>query len=238
MTNEILLAASLLFSYGALIFLFRFFGKGGVFSWIALATILANIEVSVLVDAFGMEQTLGNTLFASTFLATDILSEFYGKKIARRGVFIGICASLTFIFFSSIWVRYIPSPNDGMMGAIRILFSNTPRILAASFAGFLASEMFDIWAYEKWRTFTARLCGDSRKFLWLRNNGSTLISQAINIVIFNFLAFAGIFDAATLISVTASCYVIYVFTSLLDTPFIYLARVLFEKFGADGRLSE
>lgn len=238
MTNEILLVASLLFSYGALIFLFRFFGNGGVFAWIALATILANIEVAVLVDAFGMEQTLGNTLFASTFLATDILSEFYGKKIARRGVLIGICASVAFIFFSTIWVRYVPSPNDGVMGAMRTLFSNTPRILAASFAGFAASEMFDIWAYEKWRAFTTRLCGDGRKFLWLRNNGSTLISQAINIALFNFLAFAGIFDKPTLISVTISCYVIYTFTSLLDTPFIYLARAVFEKFGAEEQFAK
>jgi uncharacterized integral membrane protein (TIGR00697 family) len=60
--------------------------------------------------------------------------------------------------------------------------------------------------------------------LWFRNNFSTLISQFVNIVIFNFGAFSGIYKFNELIAITASCYVIYVATSLLDTPFVYLAR--------------
>ena len=71
--------------------------------------------------------------------------------------------------------------------------------------------------------------GDSRRFLWLRNNGSTLISQIINTVLFNGIAFFGMYDTATFISIMVSSYVIYVCTSLLDTPFVYLARKLKEK---------
>ncbi len=229
MTNEILLCASLLFAYGALLVMFRFFGKSGVFAWIALATILANIEVAVLVEAFGMEQTLGNTLFASTFLATDILSEYYGRKVARRGVVVGIAAALVFIFFSSVWVRYIPSENDSAMPAFKTLFSNTPRILAASFVAFAISEMFDIWAYDKWWSLTEKVFGDRRKFLWLRNNGSTLLSQAVNITVFNVLAFAGLYDGSTLFAITWAGYVIYICTSLLDTPFMYLSRSIHDR---------
>ncbi len=229
MTNEILLVASLLFAYGGLLVMFRFFGKGGIFAWIAVSAILANVEVPVLVNAFGMEQTLGNTLFATTFLATDFLSEFYGKKEASRGVFLGIAASVAFVFFSAIWRFYTPSPNDFAFDYLKGLFANTPRIVAASFVGFAVSEFLDINLYEKWWSFSEKLCGNKRAFLWLRNNGSTLVSQAINITIFNVLAFAGLFDTPTLVSVTISCYVIYIATSLLDTPFIYIARVLWER---------
>ena len=60
--------------------------------------------------------------------------------------------------------------------------------------------------------------------LWFRNNFSTLISQFVNIVIFNFGAFMGIYTFKELVGITGACYVIYVATSLLDTPFVYLAR--------------
>lgn len=229
MTNELLLVASLLFAFGGLLVMFRFFSKGGIFAWIAICTILANVEVAVLVNAFGMEQTLGNTLFAATFLGTDFLSEFYGKKEARRGVFMGIAASATFVFFSAIWRFYTPSANDFAFEYLKNLFANTPRIVAASFVGFAVSEFLDINLYERWWNFSQKLCGDKRAFLWLRNNGSTLISQAVNITVFNVLAFAGLYDGATLFAITLSCYVIYVATSLLDTPFIYLARLLWER---------
>lgn len=229
MINEFLLVASLVFAFGGVIVAFRFFSKGGIFAWIAICTILANVEVAVLVNAFGLEQTLGNTLFASTFLATDFLSEFYGKREARRGVFLGIIASLAFVFFSSIWRFYIPSSNDFAFVYMKGLFANTPRIVAASFIGFAVSEFIDIWLYDRWWSFSKKLCGNRRSFLWLRNNGSTLISQAVNITLFNVLAFAGLYDGATLFAITLSGYVIYVCTSLLDTPFIYLARFMWDK---------
>ena len=224
MTNEILLITSLVIAFGGLLLVFRFFGKGGIYSWIAICSILANIEVAVLVDAFGMEQTLGNTLFAATFLATDMLSEFYGKKAARKGVLVGLASSVMFIAFTLLWRFYTPSQNDFALPFVKQLFANTPRIILASLIGYAVSEMFDIWAYDAWWKFTNKITSDSRKFLWVRNNGSTLISQLINIVIFSFGAFWGFYDFGTLIAITVSAYVVYVVTSLLDTPFMYAAR--------------
>lgn len=229
MTNEILLIASLLISYGTVLLMFRFFGKSGLYTLTALATILANIEVTILVHAFGMDQTLGNTLFASTFLATDILSEIYGKKSAGKAVKIGIIAAVVFIVFSNLWRLYIPAEGDWVMSSLKVVFSNTPRIVTASLIGYAVSETFDVWAYHAWWRVTSKRFGDSHKMLWLRNNGSTLISQFINIVIFNFGAFYGVYEFPVLVSITGACYVIYVVTSLLDTPFVYLARFLYEK---------
>jgi uncharacterized PurR-regulated membrane protein YhhQ (DUF165 family) len=73
--NELILISALIFIYGTILLSYRLFGKSGLYCMSVLATILANIEVVILIRAFGIEQTLGNVLFASTFLITDILSE-------------------------------------------------------------------------------------------------------------------------------------------------------------------
>lgn len=226
MTNELLLAGSVIFIFSMALAAYRFFGKTGLYCLSALATILANIEVLLLINAFGMEQTLGNVLFAVTFLITDILSECEGKKEANRAVWIGMFSSLFFLLLSQSWLLYLPAEGDWAMPALRGVFSNTPRMMIASFTVYAVSQLFDVWLYHKWWALTEKKCGDRKKFLWLRNNGSTLISQIVNTLLFTLFAFYGTYDAATLFSIFLSSYVIFIFTSLLDTPVLYLARKL------------
>ncbi len=228
--NELLLIISLLISFGSTVLFLRLFGKSGLFAWIGICAVFANIEVTILVHAFGMDQTLGNTLFASSFLATDILSEVYGKKDANKGVYIGIITTILFIILSVMWINYQPAEGDWAHPSVKALFSNTPRILFASLAGYAISEIFDVWLYHKWWDFTEKKSGSHTKFLWLRNNFSTLLSQLVNIVVFNFGAFLGIYEIKKLVGITASCYIIYIFTSLLDTPFVYLGCKIARKY--------
>lgn len=222
--NEILLISSVIFIYGMALVGYKFFGKTGLYCLSAVATILANVEVILLINAFGMEQTLGNVLFAVTFLITDILSECEGKKAANKAVFVGIFSSIFFLILSQSWLLYTPSVNDTMMDSVRSVFGNTPRMIISSLLVYAISQFFDVWLYHKWWGFTEKKFGNKRKFLWLRNNGSTLISQILNTALFTFLAFVGTYDLPTMISIFFSSYIIYVFTSLLDTPFVYLAR--------------
>jgi hypothetical protein len=222
--NELLLIASLLLSFGLVLLFYYLFGKAGLYCWTVLATIAANIEVLIVVDAFGMEQTLGNILFASTFLVTDLLSEFYGKKASNRAVNVGILTSLAFIVISQSWLMYVPAESDFAMPHMQAIFSNTPRLMLTSFVVYAICQRFDVWAYHKWWAFTTKKCGDRERFLWLRNNGSTLVSQLLNTLLFTFGAFAGLYGVSTLISITLSSYVIFIVTSLADTPVIYLAK--------------
>ena len=222
--NELLLVLSLLISFGATVLFLKLFGKSGLFAWIGICAVFANVEVLILVHAFGMDQTLGNTLFASSFLATDILSELYGKKDANKGVLVGIITTVLFILLSTMWINYVPAEGDWAMPFVKQLFANTPRVLIASLIAYAVSEAFDVWLYHKWWTLTEKRFGNKDKYLWFRNNFSTLFSQLVNIVIFNFGAFFGIYSLSQLFSITIACYVIYIVTSLLDTPFIYLAK--------------
>lgn len=224
MTNELLLTGSVIFIFSMTLAAYRLFGKAGLYCLSAIATVLANIEVLLLIDAFGMEQTLGNVLFAVTFLITDILSECEGKKEANRAVWIGIFSSLFFLLLSQSWLLYLPAGGDQVMPSLKGVFSNTPRMLVASLTVYAISQLVDVWLYHKWWALTEKKCGDRKRFLWLRNNGSTLIRQIVNTFLFTLFAFYGTYDAATLFSIFLSSYVIFIFTSLLDTPVLYLAR--------------
>lgn len=229
MPNELLLIISVFLIYGGVLFFFTQFGASGLYVWTAIATIMANIEVMIMVDAFGMEQTLGNVMFASTILATDILSETKGRKYANTAVKVGIATSMTFVVISQSWMLFHPSDSDFIMPAIATIFSNTPRLMLVGIAVYAVAQYFDVWLYHLLWKKTQKKYADSKRGLWLRNNISTLSSQLINTVLFTFGAFYGVFDMETLLSIIGASYVIFICTSLLDTPVIYLARHFHHK---------
>lgn len=229
MTNEILLILSLLLIYGTELLFFKLFGKQGLYCFTVLATIAANIEVLIVVEAFGMEMTLGNVLFASTFLVTDIISEVYGEKDANKAVNIGIVTSIAFMIFSQYWLLYVPAAGDWAMDSMKLIFSGTARVVITSMLTYAVVQRLDVWLYHKWWDFTSKKFENRRGFLWLRNNASTLLSQFFNAILFNLGAFWGVYDNKTLWSIIISTYVIYIVTSLADTPFVYAARKMYEK---------
>lgn len=224
MPNELLIIISFLLIYGGVVLFYRLFGKNGLLAFNVMATLLANIEVLLVVKAFGIEMTLGNVLFASTFLITDILSENHGKKDANRAVIISTLCSVFFIAISQMWLLYTPSESDWASGSFRTIFSSTPRVVCASLIVYLISQLIDVWLYHKWWDWCRKRFGDEKKGLWIRNNGSTMISQMINTLLYTFLAFYGTYDIRTLLSIFISSYLIFFVTSLLDTPFVYWCR--------------
>ena len=223
--NEILIATTLLFTFGSVLLWFRLFRRAGLYALTAFITIVANIEVCILVDAFGIEMTLGNMLFAGTFLATDILSETYGRHPANTCVKVGILTSVSMIVLTSLWMLYIPSANDFVFPAVVTVFSNTPRVLIASLLVYAICQAVDVQLYH----LIWHLTGKNDEFMWVRNNVATLISQALNAVLFNFIAFYGTVDMSTMWSIILANFSITVVTSLLDTPVMYLARHIARK---------
>lgn len=229
MQNEIILIATLFLTYATVLCFYKILGKTGLYVWTAIATICANIEVLILIDAFSMEQTLGNILFASTFLVTDILSEIEGKKQANKAVIVGILTSFSFIFITQSWFLYIPNQNDFAMPSIEMIFSNTPRLMLVGIAVYAIAQIFDVWFYHFIWEKTTKIFGDTKKGLWIRNNISTLISQLFNTILFTFGAFLGVFDLNTLLNICIASYIIFIVTSLVDTPAVYIARSFIKK---------
>src|SRR5690606_41883048 len=78
--NEVLWLALMLTTFTGVLLAFRFFGRTGLYIWTAMGVILANLQVLKIVQLFGLTATMGNIIYGSLFLVTDILNEFYGEK--------------------------------------------------------------------------------------------------------------------------------------------------------------
>lgn len=227
--NELLLISSLVILYGSVLLFYRLFGTSGLYCFSAIATVLANVEVLLMIEAFGMEMTLGNLLFATTFIVTDILSETEGKAAAQKAVLLGICCSVLFLLISQSWLWYVPGKSDWVAPTFHTIFATTPRTVLVSLGVYVVTQTVDVWLYHAWWEVTRRKFGNARSFLWLRNNASTLLSQLLNVILFTVCAFWGVYEPDTLISIILSSYAIFIVTSLADTPTVYLARRIYDR---------
>jgi len=198
--------------------LFHRFGRIGLHGMIVLAIILCNIQVLKIVEMFGLVATLGNILYGSIFFATDVLGEVYGKREAKRGVWLGFAALIVTTVVMQLAIRFKPHESDFIQPALQQIFSLLPRIAAASLTAYVISQLHDVWAFHFWK---ARTRG---KHLWLRNNASTWVSQLIDTVVFTFIAFVGVFPRSVLLQICLTTYLFKLIVAAVDTPFIYAAR--------------
>ncbi len=89
MNNDLLWIVFAIINFVLLLIMYRLFGRLGLFVWVGMATVLANIQVTKTIELFGLTATMGNIIYGTIFLASDILNENYGKKIARKAVGLG-----------------------------------------------------------------------------------------------------------------------------------------------------
>ncbi len=223
MSNELLWILMLLLNFGAVITAYRIWGRLGLFIWIPVSVIVANSQVAKTVELFGITATLGNIVYASSFLVTDILNENYGKREAARAVGIGFFTLILFTVLMNLAILFDPAPSDFIHESMATIFGFLPRVAAASLIAYAVSQLHDVWAYNLWK---ARKPGKGH--IWLRNNLSTMVSQLIDSLIFTLIAFFGVFPRDVLIEIFLTTYILKWLVAVLDTPFIYLARHLFD----------
>lgn len=218
MSNEVILLFEVITIFTILLVCKKLFGKTGMIAWLPIATILANIITAKNVDVFGLSTTIGTVLFASTFLATDILSECYSKEDAKKAVRIGLFSNMLLVVATQIALLYTPSEFDYAHDAMQVLFSLNLRISIASAIMYYIANMADIYIYSRFKRKTGN------KKIWLRNNVATILCNCLENFGFIGLAFAGIYDFETIITIAFSTSIIEMVVALLDTPFLYLSR--------------
>ncbi|PID57522.1 hypothetical protein CSB45_06750 [candidate division KSB3 bacterium] len=216
MTNEMIFllqtVSMLLLTLGAFTL-----GKNYLKAFIGASIILANLFVTKQITLFGFDATGGNVMYAAIFLATDLLSEHHSTHDAQEGVKIGLGTSLLYLIGGQFMLQYLPSSYDTVHEGMQKIFVFAPRLLLGSLLAYLISQFHDIRAYKFIREKTGQ------KQLWLRNIGSTWISQLIDSVIFTVVAFAGVFPFSVLLQIIISTYLLKILIALLDTPFMYLS---------------
>jgi len=102
--------------------------------------------------------------------------------------------------------------------AYALIFGNTLRMMFASVIAFVISQFHDVWAFDYWKKKT------EGKYLWLRNNLSTITSQLIDTVIFMFIAFYALTPKHTvsyMFALIIPYYLLKIVIALIDTPFVY-----------------
>jgi uncharacterized integral membrane protein (TIGR00697 family) len=220
--NEILFITFAILCLGLVLLAFRQ-GKAYLFVAVAVFTILMNIFVLKQFNLFGMAITGGNVLYGALFLITDILSEQYGAREARRAVWLGFGTSTFFVVALQFLLYFTPNTYDFAQGSLQTLFSLSPRILIASMLSYFVVQHLDVYLYDKVRKLAPGK-------LWLRNNLSTLTSQALDTLLFTILGLltmaglgiAGVIPPEALLQVLLTTYAIKVLVAIIDTPFLYL----------------
>ncbi len=232
---ELIWILTLVTCFMSIVVLNRFFGAAGLYVYIVVAIISANIQVlkAVKFSLYPAPVALGTILFASSYLATDILEEEFGPKATRRGVWLGFAGYLIFVIMMFLTLGFAPltaeQAGEEMAWAlpfheyISALFTPQAALFAAGMLAFLISQFHDVWMFDLLRRATRG------KHLWIRNNGSTMISALIDNTIFSVLAWI-VFASeplpfkTVLITYILGTYWLRVIVAALDTPFMYLAK--------------
>ena len=228
MNNEIFWFAELLLNFLLIMLAYRLFGKWGLIMWIPVSVIVANIQVVQTIQIFGTVATLGNVVYATSFLITDILSENYGKEEAKKAVWIGFFSLISMTLLMNITLLYVPLAGDAFAlqahDATKTIFSLMPRIALASLTAYMLSQHHDVWAFHFWKDKFP-----SHRHLWIRNNLSTFVSQLIDSGIFVLIAFYGVFETGVLFEIFLTTYLLKFIVAAADTPFVYWGKRIHKK---------
>jgi queuosine precursor transporter len=174
---------------------------------------------------YTFEISVGILPYPITFLVTDIISEVYGKKRADRVVIAGLFASF-FVMALVLLAQAMPatawSPvSDGEFSKVFGLFG--PAVFA-SMTAYLTAQLIDIRIFHFWKRRTRG------RHLWLRNNGSTFVSQFVDtFAVLTLLCMAGVIEWSRFPALLENGFLFKVLVAALDTPLFYLSVFLLRK---------
>lgn len=224
MFNEVFGVLTFLITFLLLVAMYRFFGKQGLIAWIAIGTIIANIQVIKTVDIFTISATLGNVMFASIYLATDILNEIYGRKIAKRAVWLGFSSTLVMIIVMQLSLHFIPSPVDTTQSALDTIFNLVPRIALGSVIAYIIGQHLDVLLFS----LIKKVFSSDSTFI-IRAYGSTIISNIIDTALFVAIAFLGTMPNEAVFEIFITTYLLKIISTIFNVPFGYWAKSMYRK---------
>lgn len=207
----------------------RRFGVDYVIATMAGLLVISNILAAKLVVVWHYTVPAGVLPFAATFLLTDIMAEKWGRAQAQRAIWTGFYASLIVLVPITIAVHWKEAFPSDLFDSFDDVLGLTPRIVLASFVAYIISQNHDIRAFLFWNRITGG------RFLWFRNNASTMVSQFMDTVVFITIAFAGKADVPPLMSLIVGQYVVKIIIAALDTPMIYVITYVVDRI--PGRVS-
>lgn len=179
-----------------------------------LSNIVAVKPVRIL-DFLRLDLNSGTLLFPISYIFGDVLVEVYGYARSRRVIWMGFGFNLLAALLFWVIVMLPPSPEWQMQEAFAMILGQTPRIVAGSLIAFWCGEFVNSYLMAKMKIWTGG------RYLWTRTIGSTMLGQAVDTVLFQTIAFAGVWDTGLLLRVIVWNYTAKVLYETLATPLTY-----------------
>lgn len=204
----------------------------GLFVGLLIGMNLLGVKITTLL---GISVSVGIFMVPLTFLITDIVEEVYGKKVTTQFIIAGVITLVMVLLYSVLFIWLEPNERYIYNEEYKTIFGASLRIMIASIVAFLLAQFHDLWAFNFWKKKTAG------KALWLRNNLSTFVSQAIDTFVFMMIAFYQVapkFDVAFIIQLAIPYYIFKIAFAVLDTPLVYLGVWWLKKGKEAEALSE
>ena len=213
LSGESLSIISFMLGIIGMLLMFRIFGLVGLYVYSSAATITANIQVLKLMNFDSMLEpvALGTATFSTIFLCNDIITEHFGKEAAKRNVWLSFVTQILVTITMVSAIGFKQYEGDKAHDAISYLFLPAPRLLIASLAAFVISQLFNIHIFQALSKFY------KEKMLWLRSNVALMVSELADNIIFSCLAW--VILSPNPVSTTSLIY-----TYILGT---YVLRVIF-----------
>ncbi|WP_028553013.1 queuosine precursor transporter [Paenibacillus sp. UNC451MF] len=219
MFNFIWGVAFVIVNFGLFLLSYRLFGRKGLYAWVGFATVLANIQVVKTIEMFGIVMTLGNSIYASIYMTTDLLNEKYGPRAARQAVWFGFFSLFASAIIMQMVLVFVPQETDISQEALKTIFGLAPQIALGSLSAYFVSQFLDV------RVFSAlKNRFPAYNQFWLRINGSMGLSQFVDSLVFCSIAFYKVYPLDVWLQILITTYVLKFVISAAGTPVLYLAR--------------
>jgi uncharacterized integral membrane protein (TIGR00697 family) len=201
--------------------------KQHLYLWLAGFFVTALVVGDLIGGRFfrvaGLDLSAGMLFFPLTFVLTDVVNEFYGPIGAKRITFLGLgMAGFTFLMINVV-LRLPPSRLGTSAAAVQTVLGPSVRLYIASLTAYLVGQLSDITIFGIFRRKTGH------RMIWLRATGSTLISQAIDTVVINFVFLYGKESVHDILLVVRNSYVVKIAFAVGLTPLIYAAHGLISR---------
>ncbi len=187
--------------------------------------VVSNVIAVKTINVFGFIGPAAVICYSLTYAITDTISEIWGKRITGFVVMLGFGAVVISAIFVRLAIIMPGSPFWDKQSEYAAILGANMRIVIASMAAYLVSQWHDVWAFHFIKSKTGT------KWLWLRNNISSMFSQLFDTCVFIFIAFYG--TGAPIWQMIIGQYVIKVAIAAIDTPIVYaLVGIIKRNVGA------
>lgn len=191
---------------------------------LVVCNLIANKFISIDLGFKTYVISAGVLPYPITFLITDLLSEIYGKKKTARIVWAGFAASifvLGTLLLAQQFTAIKGSPVDDE--SFNLVFGNSWRVIFASMGAYLCAQLVDVRIYHFWKQKT------HGKYLWLRNNFSTILSQGVDTSLVVMVLFAGLRSNAEILQLIIDGWIFKMLCAFIDTPLLYASTAIIRR---------